>query len=199
MSFMDGKDISSREYFSENRFYFISAPPMMSYLPNSRNSSAMTRSLSTPNLNDNNKENSNKNKKNKSSFKGGLKSWWNKISGRFQNVKNRENTNKFSHSVSINIIPDDDDEEENIQEINARCTAGNGNDSIFALGFSAAILDLPSNSLSLVQPPHVDEMIVLDSNILNHVSKIQEVSIDTKKLLNKYHNQSTKRHKNSRR
>ena len=41
---------------------------MMSYLPNSRNSSAMTRSLSTPNLNDNNKENSNKNKKNKSSF-----------------------------------------------------------------------------------------------------------------------------------
>ena len=104
---------------------------MMSYLPNSRNSSAMTRSLSTPNLNDNNKENSNKNKKNKSSFKGGLKSWWNKISGRFQNVKNRENTNKFSHSVSINIIPDDDDdEEENIQEINARCTAGNGNDSL---------------------------------------------------------------------
>ena len=190
-------------FLPENTFqkidsrYFISAPPMMSYLPNSRNSSAMTRSLSTPNLNDNNKENSNKNKKNKSSFKGGLKSWWNKISGRFQNVKNRENTNKFSHSVSINIIPDD--EEENIQEINARCTAGNGNDSIFALGFSAAILDLPSNSLSLVQPPHVDEMIVLDSNILNHVSKIQEVSIDTKKLLNKYHNQSTKRHKNSRR
>ena len=162
---------------------------MMSYLPNSRQSSALTRSLSTPNLI--NKESSNK--KNNKSFKGGLKSWWNKISGRFQNVKNREN--KFSHSVSINIIPDEpeDNDDDIIQEINACCANDIKNDTIFVLGFSAATLDLPSNSLSLVQPPHVDEMIVLDNN---HGSKIQEVAIDTKKLLNNYH-QSTNKHKKS--
>ena len=164
---------------------------MMSYLPNSRQSSALTRSLSTPNLN-NKESSSNKNKNNKSSFKGGLKTWWNKISGRFQNVNNNNRENKFSHSVSINIIPDEDDD---IQEINA-CT-GTGNDTIFALGFSAATLDLPSNSLSLIQPPHVDEMIVLDNNILNHGSKIQEVSIDTKKLLNNYNQIAKKKHKTS--
>ena len=46
------------------------------------------------------------NSSNKKSFKG-LKSWWNKISSRFHNIKNREN--HFSHSVSINIIPDEPD------------------------------------------------------------------------------------------
>ena len=121
---------------------------MMSFLPNTRHSSALSRSLSTPILNQ-------ENSSNKKSFKG-LKSWWNKISNRFHNIKNRENN--FSHSVSINIIPDEPDTE--IEQLEDNIDNG----TMFTLGFSAATCDLPSDSLQIVQPPQINEMIILDTD-----------------------------------
>lgn len=149
----------------------FTAPPMMSFLPTTRNSSALSRSLSTPMLS---KEDSSA--KSKKSFKG-LKAWWSKISSRFNNVKNRENN--FSHSVSINIIPDESD----IEQIELDDQNGGANETLFTLGFSAATIDQPSNSIPIVQPPDIPEIIMPEKN----GSKIpEEPFIDTLKLLTNY-------------
>ena len=145
----------------------------MSFLPTTRNSSALSRSQSTPMLA---KEESSA--KSKKSFKG-LKAWWSKISSRFNNVKNRENN--FSHSVSINIIPDESDIEQ--LDLDNNDQNGGANDTLFTLGFSAATLDQPSNSIPIVQPPDIPEIILADKN----GSKIPEDNwIDTEKLLTNY-------------
>ena len=118
--------------------------------------------------------------KSKKSFKG-LKAWWSKISSRFNNVKNRENN--FSHSVSINIIPDESDIEQ--IEVDDHDQNGGANETLFTLGFSAATIDQPSNSIPIVQPPDIPEIILSDIN--SDRSKMpEEPFIDTKKLLTNY-------------